>query len=73
MKKEYIQPIVTELLVDPSSMMAGSSEGYGTAGQGAGGGEGGPPSGGGMGAKEGGSALWEEDAFSNDVFSDDED
>lgn len=74
MKKEYIQPIVTEVFVEPSCLMADSGEGYNTSGDGAGSGSDGPPSGpGGMGAKESGSALWEEDAFSNDVFSEDED
>lgn len=73
MKKEYIQPIVTEVLVEPSYMMADSAEGYNTGGEGAGSGTSGPPSGpGGMGAKESGGALWEEDAFSNDVFSENE-
>lgn len=73
MKKEYIQPIVTEVLVEPSYMMADSAEGYNTGGEGAGSGTSGPPSGpGGMGAKESG-LLWEEDAFSHDVFSEDED
>lgn len=54
-------------------MMADSAEGYNTGGEGAGSGTSGPPSGsGGMGAKESG-LLWEEDASSHDVFSEDED
>ena len=75
MKKTYVQPIVTKMFVEPSVMMAGSSEGYNSGGDGAGtGGSSGPPSGpGGMGSKEAGIALWEEDTFSKDIFSDDED
>lgn len=72
MKKEYIQPIIIEVLVELSCMMAGTTEKYETDGEGAGAGEGGPPSGLGGPSAKGNGSLWDEAPFSNDVISDEE-